>query len=108
MSGRRSSKSEGTPSGTGTGVNVSGRTGTLKVEAGLPVSTAMACSNCSRCCLHQIELRYGGVEQRLLLRQVQSGSHAARSGGTHQLQTLLLDGDRVLHDLWSPHQARAG
>ena len=65
----------------------------------MPVSTAMACSNCGALLLHQVELRLGRIEQGLLLRQVESRGDAARVAGLHQLQSLLLNGDRLLHDL---------
>ena len=47
-SGRRSSNSEGTPTGIGGGAVVIGFTGMEKSEAALPTSIAIACSYCAR------------------------------------------------------------
>ena len=48
MSGRRSSNSEGTPTGISGGVPARGVAGMEKSEAGFPISTAIACSSCAR------------------------------------------------------------
>ena len=48
MSGRRSSSSEGTPTGIGGGATVMGFTGMEKFVAALPTSMAMACSYWAR------------------------------------------------------------
>ena len=48
MSGRRSSSSDGTPTGIAGGVAVSGAGGNENVDGGSPNSSAMACSVCAR------------------------------------------------------------
>ena len=58
--------------------------------------------------LHQVELRLGGIEQRLLLRQVEPGGHTACVPILHQLQPLLLNRDRFLDDSGFQRRARAG
>ena len=73
--------------------------GMLKVDAGIPTRTAMACSILRALLLHQIKLRDGRIEQRLLLRQVESGSDSACVTALDQLQALLLNVDRFLDDL---------
>ena len=49
MSGRRSRSSEGTPAGMAGTFRASGAAGMEKVEAGLPIKVAMACSSWARC-----------------------------------------------------------
>ena len=58
--------------------------------------------------LHQVELRLGGIEQRLLLRQIESRGHSARVPGIHQLQSLLLDRRPLPGRLAFRRRARAG
>ncbi len=48
--------------------------------------------------LHQIQLRDRGIEQRLLLCQVESRGHSAGMTVLDQLQSLLLNVNRFLHD----------
>ena len=58
--------------------------------------------------LHQVKLRLGGIEQRLLLRQVKSRGHSARMPRIHQFQTFFLDRQPLPGRLAFPRRARAG
>ena len=71
-SGRRSSTSDGTPSGTAGGVSSRDVGASENDGAGVPVSVAIACSNCAALAAQHVDLRQRGVEQRLLLRDVEA------------------------------------
>ena len=92
MSGRRSSRSDGTPTGIGGGSASSGASGTVNDEGVVPTSTAIACSNSGAIDLDVHHLRACRLELRLGLIDIGLRNDAAAETVARQFERALVTG----------------
>ena len=98
MSGRRSSRSDGSPIGISGGGLVSGDEGSCRADGGLPVSTAIACSSAARRRRGRPPAARGRLELRLGQRDVRLRGDPAGEPVLRQLERALEGGDGVVED----------